>query len=313
MMKIRLIDKAIEVTGSGIFQAVISQAGIHTYVESGGRVVRRLRDEKLVEESASLYDGKPLLDGHPEALKGVYGRQETIGVVLDSKGENGRVLSRLAMTDSSILSERIALSPGVTATIEQVPGTWKGQPYDEKIVAIEPDHLAIVDRARQGDEVKVLLDRGDDVSIEIDPVSEEKTDLKDLDSLHELILILTDRIASMQGTIDSLYERLWTTETMDGSTEGEPSFDELPTETIAAYGAVANQLGVEVAALFDGSQAEALIKERSGTATAEHLKDPHLRLLALQLIATEVTKRKPKGFAPPPSKDKKHSGGLVFS
>ncbi len=172
---IALGECSIEETGEGYLKlkGIIAKPGIYPYLENG-RIVRELvsEDELFSTDTIQSADGVPLTDDHP--------MQDGIPIMLSSgdasihaKGtvynpaiEDGKLCTRVSIWDAAciqaaVTGERRQLSIGRTTVLDDTPGTWNGQSYDRKQTRIRINHVAMVDRGRQGPEVKFLIDRGE--------------------------------------------------------------------------------------------------------------------------------------------------------
>jgi len=172
---IALGECSIEETGEGYLKlkGIIAKPGIYTYLENGV-VVRELvpPEELFSAETIQSADGVPLTDDHPE-LNGIPvmlssgdASFHARGTVFNPAIEEGRLATKISIWDAAciqaaVTGERRQLSIGRTTVLDDTPGTWNGQPYDRRQTRIRINHVAMVDRGRQGPEVKFLIDRGE--------------------------------------------------------------------------------------------------------------------------------------------------------
>lgn len=168
-------------TDEGYLDATVypTKIGVFQYVDASGAVVRELRpaEEVFSPESLRSLENKPHTLGHPPELVNsrnakkyktghVYGRHAP-----DSDGIHTR--ARVLVTDeeaiSAIESGKVQVSCGYTCDLDDTPGVWNGIEYDRIQRNIRYNHLASVDRARLGEDVRIVLDGFD--ACEIDPSS----------------------------------------------------------------------------------------------------------------------------------------------
>jgi hypothetical protein len=78
---------------------------------------------------------------------------------------NGKLYASFVVHDAdginAVRKGRTQLSPGYKCDVEIVSGTWNGQEYDGIQRSRIYNHLAIVDSARGGDELKIKVDSAD--------------------------------------------------------------------------------------------------------------------------------------------------------
>jgi hypothetical protein len=146
---------------------VVTSVGIFEYMNPDGSVRRELRLPENVFDPASLasYKGKPVILTH-EA--GVVDKdnvdQEHIGTILSEGKQDGddvRCEIVIHDTDTMKKSGLRELSLGYSLDLDETPGTWKGQPYDAIQTNIRINHLALVDKARAGEQARLNIDGKD--------------------------------------------------------------------------------------------------------------------------------------------------------
>lgn len=143
---------------------IVTSIGIFEYVNPDGTVRRELRLPEDVFDQASLasYKGKPVILTH-EA--GVVNKnnvdREHIGTILSEgyqDGENVRVEIVIHDTDTMKRSGLRELSLGYSLDLDETPGVWNGQPYDAIQRNIRINHLALVEKARAGEQARLNID-----------------------------------------------------------------------------------------------------------------------------------------------------------
>lgn len=152
-------------------RALAGKVGVNVYQNPDGTTRRELRHPDYLFDSASLktLEMCPVTCPHPPedqvpltvANGGVarYGKGMTGSNV---EVVDGKIYVDVRVTDAEALSQitagRRAVSPGYSRTAVYEPGVWEGQPYDYIQTEIRYDHLAVVDKARGGHDVRLLLD-----------------------------------------------------------------------------------------------------------------------------------------------------------
>jgi hypothetical protein len=143
---------------------VVTSVGIFEYLNPDGSIRRELRlpEEVFSPESLASYKGKPIIITHDagEVNKNNVDR-EHIGTILSEgyqDGENVRCEIVIHSTDSMKRSGLRELSLGYGLDLDETPGTWNGQHYDAIQRNIRINHLALVDKARAGEQARLNID-----------------------------------------------------------------------------------------------------------------------------------------------------------
>lgn len=224
---------SIEETGEGYLKlkGVIAKPGIYPYLE-GDRVIRELvpPEELFSQETIRSADGVPLTDDHPMQagipimLTSNDAPLYAKGAVMSPAIEQGKLCASIVIwdklcRDAAVSGETRQLSIGRITHLEETPGFWEGQPYDRVQRNIRINHVAAVDKGRQGPEVKFLIDRGEsmltyrtdkgnDIQIApevMDDIQSRKTKIAELEAKVKTdsaeIDALTQRIAAMSPSI----------------------------------------------------------------------------------------------------------------
>jgi uncharacterized protein len=154
--------------------ALIARTGIQEYRWADGAVRRELRIPEEVFDEAALasFAMVPVVDDHP--AEGLLNAENCGKYQRGALGENVRqdgdhVRVNVLITDAALVAKVMAgktqLSCGYVCDLDETPGTWNGQPFDARQVAIRGNHVAVVDRARGGPGLRLRLDSTDAVSI----------------------------------------------------------------------------------------------------------------------------------------------------
>lgn len=144
----------------------LTRAGIFSYLQHDGTVIRELRkpEEVFKADSLSSFALVPLTNDHPpELLTAGNTKQYAVGNVGESIQRDGDfVRASLLFTDAKAIADLQAgkseLSCGYSCDLDFTPGTWDGEAYDAIQRNIRGNHVAIVDRGRAGPEVRVKMD-----------------------------------------------------------------------------------------------------------------------------------------------------------
>lgn len=143
---------------------IVTSVGIFEYMNEDGSVRRELRLPENVFDPASLasYKGKPVILTHDAGVvtkKNV--DREHIGTILTEGYQDGsdvRCEIVVHSTDEMKHSGLRELSLGYSLDLDETPGTWEGQPYDAIQKNIRINHLALVDKARAGEQARLNID-----------------------------------------------------------------------------------------------------------------------------------------------------------
>lgn len=166
---------SIEETGEGYLKlrGVIAKPGVYPYFENGKIVNELVPPEELFSvETIKSAEGVPLTDDHPMQggipimLTSGDAPVHTRGAVFSPAIEDGKLAAKMTIWDAASIAacvsgEKRQLSIGRTTFLEETPGEWNGERYDRIQRRIRINHVAMVDRGRQGPEVKFLIDRGE--------------------------------------------------------------------------------------------------------------------------------------------------------
>lgn len=189
----------------------VGRPGIYEYTNDDGTVRRELRLPEEVGAKRALdgFEGAPLTDGHPlEPVNASNVRSYEVGTVTGpARLDNGNVAASMMIKDPSMIRKveqgngKRQLSPGYALDLEMSSGkrpeyACAGNPegrYDAIQRNIEINHLALVDDARGGPNMRLRMD-GFDVAVAradwspvgggpVDANKEEKRDMQDIDDV----------------------------------------------------------------------------------------------------------------------------------
>lgn len=142
---------------------ILTRVGIFEYKNPDGSIRRELRlpEEVFAPESLASYKGKPIILTHEAGLVDVDNvQQEHIGTILSEGIQDGdNVRAQIVIHDAESLDYGLReLSLGYTQTPDETPGVWNGQPYDAIQRNIQINHLALVEKARAGEQARLNID-----------------------------------------------------------------------------------------------------------------------------------------------------------
>lgn len=151
--------------------AIVTRTGVFFYQNPDGSVRRELRhpDDVWEEESLASMHLIPVTNGHPQEklVNSENYKNLAIGFTGEKITQDGDfVRANLVITDKEGVeyvtrNNRKNLSLGYTVDLEDESGEYNGEQYDARQRNIRYNHLAIVNKARAGDEARIALDEAD--------------------------------------------------------------------------------------------------------------------------------------------------------
>jgi len=163
--------------------AAIARTGIMTYRLADGTTRREyVPPETLFNgDSMETLKLKPITDAHPpeKILDASTVKRRHIGTVGESvKQDDNYLVAPIVIMDGEAIKGieggRQQLSPGYHCELELKPGEYNGERYDAIQVKRVYNHVAIVDNARGGPDLKLHLD-GIDNGINLDGFEQTET------------------------------------------------------------------------------------------------------------------------------------------
>ena len=143
---------------------IVTSVGIFVYHNPDGSERRELRlpEEVFAEKSLASYKGKPIIVTHDAGYVDTDNvKEESVGTILSEgyrDGDDVRAEIIIHDTDSLKKYKMRELSCGYNLRLDETPGVWEGQPYDAIQRDIEINHLALVDKARAGEQARLNID-----------------------------------------------------------------------------------------------------------------------------------------------------------
>ena len=150
--------------------APIARIGIYTYHLKDGTTRKELVDAETLSnvDSNNSLKLKPVTNNHPleRMVNSGNSKLRTVGSVGETiENKDGFLMANFIITDSdtveAINKGRKQLSPGYKVQLEMTPGTFNGEHYDAIQRKRIYNHLAIVDNARGGDQLRLNIDHVD--------------------------------------------------------------------------------------------------------------------------------------------------------
>lgn len=153
--------------GTLVVPAALTRAGVLTYHDRAGKPRRRLRhpDDVLSPDRIAALGGLPVTLDHPDGMvTPETAREVVVGTVdLSTYRDGDLAMGHLVLHDAVAIDAVLAgthaeVSPGYWADVVNESGEWNGEPYDDRQVGQEWNHIALVPRGRSGARVRVMLD-----------------------------------------------------------------------------------------------------------------------------------------------------------
>lgn len=159
--------EGVEKTPQGGFRvaAHLTRTGIFHYDDGKGGMVAEYRppDEVSHADSLATLLDAPFTVGHPGLVTPDNHSQHATGHVRDPRMDGERVAATVVVQGRkairAIEKGTRQISCGYTCTLDEVPGLApNGERYDRVQRGIRYNHVALVDRGRAGDDVRLRLD-----------------------------------------------------------------------------------------------------------------------------------------------------------
>jgi uncharacterized protein len=163
------LDKATKLDNGWLrLDAVIGRVGVLEYTRPDGSTFREYRpaEEVFHADSLASFDLVPATNEHPPSrLDATNAKAYAIGTVGNVRQDGDLIRAEVLVIDAQAIrdieSGKRQLSPGYQVRPDPTPGEFGGQRYDAVQRGIRGNHVALVDRGRQGPEVGLRMDSGD--------------------------------------------------------------------------------------------------------------------------------------------------------
>lgn len=172
---------------------IVTSVGIFVYHNADGTERRELRlpEEVFATQSLASYKGKPVIITHDAGYVDTDNvQQEHVGTILSEGYQDGNdVRAEIVIHDMETVKNigMRELSCGYNLRLEETPGVWNGQPYDAIQRDIEINHLALVDKARAGEQARLNIDSKSKEHMKGEKLNMAKTKRKDGDLTPEAV------------------------------------------------------------------------------------------------------------------------------
>lgn len=194
-----LLRPVVREDGTLLVEGYVARPGILRYRRKDGSVRRELVTEDLLADASTLGRAHVTL-GHPRRDTKVTPQNVQRLGVGDVDGDititdNGFVRVRMAVRRHdairAIRKGRRELSPGYDVRLDRTPGVHPefGE-YDVKQIERRYNHVAIVERARGGSEIRARYDEADDLDEPLDFIGREDSEPARRTSMPEALLRL---------------------------------------------------------------------------------------------------------------------------
>lgn len=150
--------------------APIAKVGVYTYHLGNGQTRKELVDSETLSsiEANDSLKLKPVTNNHPQerTVNSGNSKRRTVGSVGETiENQDGFLMANFSITDSETVKDinngRKQLSPGYKVDLVMDSGTFNGEHYDAIQRNRRYNHLAIVDNARGGDQLRLNIDHAD--------------------------------------------------------------------------------------------------------------------------------------------------------
>ena len=193
---------------------VITRSGVFQYHDSSGKKVIEYRPDEEVfhEDSLNSLRAIPITDGHngiittSDRLDGLI-----VGSVMSPGQKDGNnVVADIVIHNVKKIGSKRELSLGYKCQIDETPGVWNGQRYDQVQRGIRYNHLAVVNRGRAGN-ARLRLDSTEFASFDTeDAVTENLVKIRcdnglEYNASPEVLVYvtsLTDKAKALQTKLD---------------------------------------------------------------------------------------------------------------
>jgi len=148
-------------------KAPVAKTGVLTYVMNDGSLLKELVTEEALfnVDSMNSLKMKPVTNNHPlegevDSSNADFRQVGSTGETVEKEGEF--LMTTLVVTNGDSLEDiemgRQQLSPGYDVELLFSPGVFKGEQFDAVQITRTYNHLAIVDSARGGNDIRLRLD-----------------------------------------------------------------------------------------------------------------------------------------------------------
>lgn len=203
-----------EVTPQGFLRIPVyaGRTGIQIYRDGNGKIIREYRPDEEVfsERTMSSLRCCPFTNDHPDEMVDISNAKELVcGMTVDhvEKVDSKYLKTYVVVYDKQAIEDikrgKREVSLGYEVELDFTPGEFQGQKYDAIQRNIVNNHLALVDRARGGPQVRLRLDGRDAVLVtEHDNEQENLMKIKIGDKEFEVAQDLADAFTAHVGELE---------------------------------------------------------------------------------------------------------------
>jgi hypothetical protein len=176
--------KKVKKTDEGYLtgEAPVAKVGVMTYLMADGTILREFVPPEVLfeQESMDSFKFKPVTDDHPydKRVNADNAGYRSVGAVGETitRDKDYLKVSFVVMDGSTVTrvdNGKQELSPGYSCELVFQSGNYDGQDYDAIQLSRRYNHLAIVDNARGGTDIRMKLDKCDGFEISNNIVKEQ--------------------------------------------------------------------------------------------------------------------------------------------
>ena len=188
----------VETTAAGFlrFTVFAGRTGIQNYKQADGSTFKEFRPAKEVfdEKTLDSLRGAPFTNNHPkEMITPKNSRDLMVGFVGDTieRIKRGKIefqKAKVTVSDAGTIADikkgKLEVSLGYDLTLDETPGEFDGERYDAIQTDIKINHLALVDIARGGEQVRLRMDADDAIQRDCNQSSSAGANGGDTDNNH---------------------------------------------------------------------------------------------------------------------------------
>jgi uncharacterized protein len=173
-------------------EAAIAKVGVQKYITKDGDVTFEYRSEEEVfkKETMDSFEQVPVTDDHPtEPVTADNYKTYAVGSVSHLLREDDLVVASVMVADKgaieSVMAGKKEISCGYVCDVVPQEGFWKGVKYTHVQKNIQGNHIAIVNKGRAGDRVRLRIDTAEsDMDNEVpEPAVKQNTKVVNMEKI----------------------------------------------------------------------------------------------------------------------------------
>ena len=193
-------------------KAVVSRAGVFSYMNNDGTIRGELRHPEEVFKRSSLDTLKmiPITNDHPpEFVDARNADKYQVGYTGESYDvDSDQIIVSMTVTHKdaidAIEAGKVELSMGYKVDLKAEQGSYKGEHYDARQLEPRYNHLAIVKRGRAGSVARLRFDNACEL---VQPITKDTTQLINLKQ-DDMTKDNTDRVDALSSENEQLMAKL---------------------------------------------------------------------------------------------------------